>query len=357
MNEILKQQEEEILQERLSLLLQKRAKIQRSLDLETDAGQQFKYEQEIIEENRKIAQVKENLYGMGATPDPHYAWKKIFDQHQLRDNLEPLVTVNCNREEHYEQILMEHFCESVDTLNNLFYLIVACPYQRPASIAKRLVYEASKDIFIAYATDANRDSAIAVNELGFGLTPEHTWNRFWKSIQNNRNLVDHPPESLSDLAAQLTENRYIALLYRYNAQTWNEKRIEHLRHIAQQFQNMPENNRKFLICIAIEFLQIHDQNCEKYKRELSQLSELCREINANGLLSACVSLLPPVKSESIKSWCAGKLSKDGENAGQRIIEKLKQETQAQEKFNMDQIEPMQEAAYQYSNRNNVDRLF
>lgn len=344
-------------QERLSRLIQKRAAIEKGYDFEGEAGRKFAYNQELIEVNKEIAQLKEKIYRQGGTPDSHYAWKEIFEQHQLRNALKPLVTVDCNRKEHYEQRLLKHFEDAAGTQNNLFYLIVACPYQRPASIAKRLVYEASKDLSIVFAEDAGAKEVV-VNELEFGLKPEHSWKRLWDSIQDNRNLVSQAPESLDALTAQLAEKDYMALVYRHNAQTWNEKRIEHLRHIARQFQNMPENNRKFLVCIAIEFLQIHDQNCEKYALELAQLEAFCREINTNGLLSACISLLPPVESEWVKGWCADKFSKDGEKASQRILEKLKQETQAQDRFNMDQIEPMQEAAFQHSiNRPRPDLPF
>lgn len=53
--------ERQDMEQRLNLLLQKRAKIQRSLDLETDAAQQFKYEQQIAEEDKKIAELKNQL--------------------------------------------------------------------------------------------------------------------------------------------------------------------------------------------------------------------------------------------------------------------------------------------------------
>jgi hypothetical protein len=335
-------------QERLCRLIQKRQAVQKGHDLESDGGRRFDYEQQLADLDKEIVPLKEKLNGLGLTPNPHYAWAKIFEQHQLRSGLSPSVTVNCNREEHYERILWEHFKDAVDTRNNLLYLIVACPYQRPASIAKRLVYEASKDLSIAHIRDAARDWEVAVGDLEFGLKPENSWKRLWEAVQKNRTLAGQPAETPDALAKQLADRDYIALVYRHYASTWNEKQIEHLRYIAGQLQNMPENSRKFLVFIAIEFLHIHDQNGEKYKNELSQLNEFVKEINADGLLSACVSLLPPVKNKSIENWCAGKFSRDGQNAFPLILKELEQETQAKDVFNMDQIEPMQEAAYHYS---------
>lgn len=335
-------------QERLCRLIQQRQAVQKGRDLEADAGRRFAYEQQLADLDKDIIKLKEKLNSLGVVASPHYAWDKIFEQHQLRTGLSPLVTVNCNREEHYEGILWEHFTDAFKTRNNLLYLIVACPYQRPASIAKRLIYEASKDLSIAHIRDAAGGLEVAVGDFEFGLEPENSWTRLWEAVQKNRTLAGQPAETPEALAKQLTDRRYIALVYRHYAATWNEKRIEHLRYIARQLQNMPEDSRKFLVFIAIEFLHIHDQNGEKYKNELSQLNEFVKEINADGLLSTCVSLLPPVKSESIKAWCAGKFSRDGQNAFPRILKELEQETQAKDVFNMDQIEPMQEAAYHYS---------
>lgn len=335
-------------QERLCLLIQKRQAVQKGLDLEPDAGRQFAYKQELADLDKQIVPLKEKLNSLGVVASPHYAWAKIFEQHQLRSGLSRSITVNCNREEHYEGILWEHFKAAIETRNNLLYLIVACPYQRPASIAKRLIYEASRDLSIAHIRDAARDWEVAVGDLEFGLKPEHSWKRIWEAVQKNRTFTEQPAETPDALAEQLADLDYIALVYRHYAATWNEKRIEHLRYIAGQLQNMPENSRKFLVFIAIEFLHIHDQNGEKHKNELSQLDNLVKEINADGLLSACVSLLPPVKSESIEGWCADKFSKDGQNAFPLILKELEQATQAKDAFNMDQVEPMQEAAYQYS---------
>ncbi len=280
-------------------------------------------------------------------------WTPIFVQYPLRDDLRPSITVNCDREEHYRNGLRAHFKKEMSGKNNLFYCIVACPFQRPASIAKRLVYEIEETkLPIMRMADAARPDEVIVSRLEPGFAPEHTWELIWGELQQRLGASGQPIESLQSLGEQSGNNRRIALVYRLHAQNWEADSIEHLRHIALQFQGMPEASRKYLFLLAIEFPHIHDLNREKYRQKLEQLKDLCRDLSdAVGLRAACFDLLPPVEEKSIESWSSDVFVGEKKRAWGEVLARLRLATSPTTVFfDMEQVETMQEAAWAYRNR-------
>jgi hypothetical protein len=344
-------------EERLITLIEKRKAIQEGLDIETDAGVKFKYKNDIKELDANISALKRKL-GHVSGYDP--IWTLFFQTHPLRDDLRASITVNCDREDHYMRGLQAHFKKEMSGKNNLFYCVIACPFQRPASIAKRLVYEIEeKKLPIKRLVDAARPDEVFVSTLEQGFEPEHTWELLWGELQLRLGTSGQPIESLKSLAEQMANVRRIALVYRLHAQNWEADSIEHLRHIALQFQGMQEACRKYLFILAIEFPHIHDLNREKYQQELAQLQSLCRELNdAEGLRAECFHLLPPVEADSIENWSSDVFNGEKKRAFEAVLAHLRQGTSpTTNRFDMEQVETMQEAAWAYRNRPRPDLPF
>ena len=306
--------------------------------------------------DERIAEIKAS-----ATAEGCNTWTPIFETHALRDDLRPSITVNCDREKHYASGLWSHFKEEIKRgKNNLFYTIVACPFQRPVSIAKRLVYEIEeKKLPIMRLVDAARPDEVVVSRLEPGFEPEHTWELLWSELQLRLGTSGQPMESLQSLAEQGANVRRIALVYRLHAQNWEADSIEHLRYIALQFQGMQEACRKYLFLLAIEFPHIHDLNREKYQQELAQLQNLCSELNdAKGLRAECFHLLPPVEADSIENWSSDVFNGEKKRAFEAVLAHLRQGTSpTTDCFDMEQVETMQEAAWAYRNRPRPDLPF
>lgn len=347
------QAEQQADQERLTLLIQKRAAIQRACDLENDGARKFSYEQQLSELDKKIAPLKERLHASRSAPAPHVlsVWKPLLDEHDVRDDLRPAVTVNCNREEHYFEGLLNDFSKQIESKNNLFYCIVACPYQRPVSMAKRLVYEIEgSKIPIARQVDAAKPDEVVAATLEFGLTPELSWALFWGELKRRIGAAGYDADSPGALADQCADKRYIVPVHRLGKQQWRPDSVEHLRYIARQFQGLPETSRKYLLLFALEFPHIHDRLREKYQNDLEQLNALCAEMDTEGLRAACFSLLPPVEPRSIKDWSSDVLLRDTQLGFTKIIRQLQDQALGQdERFDMEQVETLQEAVWWYRN--------
>lgn len=345
-------------QERLGRLIQKRAAIQKGYDLPADEGQKFKYAEELRDLDKEIAPLKQKLKEAGIDFLPRSApWWPLLEQHGVSDDMRLSDTVNCNREKHYGEGLLAHFKQEMRGNNNLFYCIVACPYQRPVSIAKRLVYEIEgKKMPIARIADAANPDEVAVSAVEFGFDPEHTWQLLWDTVRKRMGAPGQPTETPGDLAAQYADKHRIALVYRLHVQAWEQETLEHLRYVVGKFQDMDEEHRKYLLFLAVEFPHVHAQNCEKYAQELAQLANICTEANTNGLRTACVSLLPPVAATSIENWSSNVLLRDKKTAFEAILQNLQKSTPS-DHFDMELVENLQEAAWEYRNRPRPDLPF
>jgi hypothetical protein len=352
-------------EDRLKLLLEKRASVQKACDLEGEAGREFAYKKQLSDLDVQIDGLKKQL-APGIQRVPAAAaipWSDFFHDHALRDDLPPSVAVNCNREEHYAQGLLEHFRTTMRSNRNRLYCIVACPYQRPASIAKRLVYEIiEKRLQIAFISDDARPQEVEVVELKFGFDSEHTWALNWDDVKTRIAPKAAGADSPADVANQCGGKQFIALLFRITAQEWNRNSIEHLQHLVSQFDGLPENSRKYLVVLALEFPHIHSRHYETYQADLEQIKELCQKASSDSLFTACFDLLPPVQHHSIEKWSSDVLQKDKEAGFKRLLQQLRIQAGAEEgllpvDFSMEVVETMQEAAWAHRNRPRPDLPF
>jgi len=366
MNKYSSDKERQAEQDRLNLLVEKKIKLQEACVLETDAGQKFKYEKELEKLDLTIKGLKQNKKGSGdeRSSNGKSPWSDFFYKHGVPDELQPIITVNCNREKHYYDGLRAHFQKNLATNHNRLYCIAACPYQRPTSIAKRLVYEiAQKKLQIAFFTDDAHPEEVAVADLEFGFHPEHTWALAWDEIKKRitRNTF-LPTDSLADLAAQCGEKQFIALLFRISTRHWAADSLEHLKYLIEQFKGMPSASRKYLVFLVLEFPYLHSDNIKKYQHSLSQIRDLFYSANDESHSSECIDLLPPVHADSIQLWSAEHLQKEKEAGYQEMLRLLqsaseKTRTADPDFFSMEVVETMQSAAWAHRNRPRPDFPF
>ena len=357
--------EAESTQDRLKLLVEKKASMQRACDLEDNAGRKFAYGKELTELDVQIAALKEqyNVHHNKTATASRGVWNGFFQDHGVRDHLSAIITVNCNREEHYIKGLLEHFQTTMRSNRNRLYCIVACPYQRPASIAKRLVYEIiEKRLQIAFISDDARPEEVDIVELKFGFDSEHTWALNWDDVKTRIAPKAAGTDSPADVANQCGGKQFIALLFRITAQEWDRKNIEHLQYFVSQFEGLPENSRKYLVVLSLEFPHIHSRHFEIYKNDLEQIKNMCQDANSDSLTAECFNLLPPVQHDSIEKWSSHVLQEDKEAGFKRLLEQLSLQAGAAEGllpevFSMEVVETMQEAAWAHRNRPRTDLPF
>ena len=297
-------------------------------------------------------------------PEADKSWEGFFEKNSLKNISGPWMTVNCNRREHYTEGVFSDFLKNKKPPKNLTFLLSACLHQKPASLAKRLVYElADKGVSIAHFRDAKDGAAVVVAELKIGLEAENSWADFWKTVQEKlQSLVPIPdPVALaqSDLCAGKDR---IALIFRVTEKQWDNPNIEeHIAFILSMFDNLPEASRKYLLFFAFEFKHAHLparlHTCGKYLEKLDALAKMINE-GSTGLFVAHYKLFPPVAPVHIENWFDDVAVSSNINSNRVLLDTLRNQLHPDDRdrpdFDMEIVEEMQKAAYTYLNRPQSD---
>jgi len=298
------------------------------------------------------------------TPEGGSSWETFFEKNTLKNIAGPWMTVNCDRKEHYTEGVFSDFKKIWKQPKNLAFLLSACLHQKPASLAKRLVYElADKGVSIAHFRDAKDGAAVVVAELKIGLEAENSWAEFWKTVQEKmQSLVPIPdPVALANSDLCAGKDR-IALIFRVTEKQWDTPNVEeHIAFILSMFDNLPEASRKYLLFFAFEFKHAHLparlQACGKYLDKLDALAKILNEGSA-GLFVAHHKLFPPVAPVHIETWFDDVAVSPDKNSNRALLDTLRKQLhpddRARPDFDMEIIEEMQKAAYNYLNRPQTD---
>ncbi|MFN0014894.1 MAG: toll/interleukin-1 receptor domain-containing protein [Saprospiraceae bacterium] len=300
---------------------------------------------------------------------PEAPWTKFFTKHALSKDTSGLwITVNCNRNRHYTEGVLSDFLAKYKTPKNLAFLLSACLYQKPASLAKRLIYELDeegkyKGMSIAHFRDVKDGKEVAVADLKIGLEPEGTWAELWKTVQEKlHSLVPIPdPVALAQSGPCAGKDR-IALVFRVAEKQWDMPTLgEHIAFILSMFDNLPETSRKFLLFFAFEFkfahLPEHQAACKQHLDLLDTLAQML-SLQNNSLFVAHHKLFPPIEPIDIGKWLDEVAVNSNQNSNRALLDALRSQLHPDDRgraeFDMEFLETMQEAAYKHLNQPQPD---
>ena len=119
--------------------------------------------------NRKLNDIADE--GIGFNND----WFSFFKKNPLKSPRE-IAKFNCNRNKAYHEGLERYFRENESKESNLLFFITACPFQKPSSLAKRLVYDISHRRNIAYSKE---DNDVEVIDFIAGWDASETFYNTW----------------------------------------------------------------------------------------------------------------------------------------------------------------------------------
>lgn len=300
------------------------------------------------------------------TPEAEKSWETFFEKNTLKNIAGPWMTVNCDRKEHYTEGVFSDFLKNKKPPKNLAFLLSACLHQKPASLAKRLVYElADKGVSIAHFRDAGDGAAVAVAELKIGLEAENSWAEFWKTVQEKLQSLAPIPDPVALANSDLcTGKDRIALIFRITEKQWDTPNVEeHIAFILSMFDNLPEASRKYLLFFAFEFKHAHLparlHACGEYLNKLDALAKMINE-GSTGLFVAHHKLFPPVAPVHIENWFDDVAVSSNKTSNRTLLDTLRNQLHPDDRnrpdFDMENVEEMQEAAYNYLTRPQPDQF-
>jgi hypothetical protein len=345
-------EEKKELENVLAYWIAKKNGFEHDYDKERLEGHKIDIKADIDKCNAKIEQIKEQLDPK--PKQPQNVWHTFFQQRQVKIiDGGVSITVNCNREEHYSPFLLKPFQKALDKPYTQLYFIVACPYQRPLSLAKRLVYEMREARDMTWLGDAATPDDIPAIKLKFHpLTKEITWSKLWSQVQSS--LINAKQADSPQKYAENCPKEYVVLLF--SITNMQQDTLEHLEHIIDQFAEASNNKCKFLLFISLEFLHIEKETgfdaCKPAWEQFRVLYDhLCQKWPET-LKTHCLKILPAVKATSIERWSSEFLEPNNRLKNrlyQDIIQQLNAELpEPQNTFDMEQVETMQEAAWKYA---------
>jgi hypothetical protein len=352
----LTEEEQAHLQQRLNEQIQLRDAFQEDYDNERSSGEKLRIKPKIDALEKEITEIKSKLTSVAPpsppAPDP---WPAFLKQHPLKiahNKGGILYSVNCNREEHYGEGIEQDFLDVRENKKNLLGFIMACPHQRPLSIAKRLVYEMQHEhnLQMVYFRDAAEEGEAVSMDIPFGLKPEITWANVWDVVQDRIQNAQNAetPLQLSELCG---DKHHVVMFFRITAQKWHPNKTAHLQYLIQQFCNLPEDHRKFLVFISLELPHIHSTASDTYQTDVQKIVDLCTEANQADHQSIKIvpyKCLPPVEIRSLENWLNDVSDNGNQATNRRMIAHLEvQNRQYQDEtrnnFDMEYVEDMQKA--------------
>jgi hypothetical protein len=210
--------------------------------------------------------------------DSFKSWATFFSNQRMKkfDEIAPLMSVNSNRETHYKNQLRQHFKKHKDRQENLVYLISACPKQKPASIAKRLVYF-FEDEFTDYIRHEKYQNEMRTIDLQLKSTESGTWKVFWQTFQREFLKAEEEEEKFfANPFSWLEKQKRVALAFQIEENVWTDvvEVHEHLQFILTKFDALPSKYRKFVFFFVLNFPDLHSHRSEACQCHLECLDSI-----------------------------------------------------------------------------------
>jgi hypothetical protein len=277
-------------------------------------------------------------------------WTTFFSNHHFKKSLEiaPIMSVNSDRDEHYKKQLQQHFKKHKNKQENLVYFISACPKQKPASIAKRLVYFFDED-FTDYIRHDKYQNEMRTVDLKLKSSEEGTWKVFWQTFQQDFLKEDIDYERfISNPSNWLDKQNRIALAFKIEENIWTDVGDvqDHLQFILEKFEVLPPKHRKFVFFFICRFPDVHTHRSGDCQCHLDCLDKLIlpKEVAAEEFHKLHIHRLDAVREDDVRVWANSILdSAHVDTLINELRKKLPDKSSAL--YDMSMIQEMQYAAY------------
>lgn len=281
-------------------------------------------------------------------------WSEFFSKNSFKPNKTGrITTVNCNRKTTYGHGIQSDFLKYYQKSKNIVFFMSACPFQKPVSLAKRLIYEIAESFSVAYTSEEqNIDSEDVLAEIppiyfevGFD-----TWGKTWKKIQSQFSSLASDPASLAE-SSQCAGKNFVALIFQVTERQWENADLEnHIAAILDRFVGLPLASNKYLLFFSFEFSDAHGAGkaqCEDKIAKIDALQEKYRE----NLAIFHYKQFFPVEEADIKLWYQDMAKSSKPDTLKELISTLRSHLSDtyRQRSNIDMVyvEEMQQAAYEY----------
>ncbi len=347
------------LEEQLKLLIIKANRIRSALAIETNPSIKFQLEIDLAQTEAEIYEVKKKLSdksGFEFFEDGSTLWEKIKKLH-IEEPVGNLHLVNCNRER-----MKDRFWDEFDEREGepfQFYFIPACPTQMPPSFSERMIYEILIEELDEH-TEAMRyerregTERPKIYDLPVGRNIErcqHEFRKFFSGffeLKDALTFEDFIHDRLPDIGY-----KYVVMVFKIRENDWKNYFIDYFNWLLQTFTHTQDNEPKFLFFFVLHIDALHDGCSEEAQKNiLAPVQQLVKNHHAAALLTT----LEPVPDNDLKTWL-DKLGTNNnaflddlvETVAKGLRGKDLEQFQKHKRFNMDDIERVQELVYRAAN--------
>lgn len=300
-------------------------------------------------------------------PEDNRSWQDVFSQLPLdAEALDLFHTVNCDRLEHFQRRLDDHYKRHRNGDHHLVYFISACPLQNPGSLARRLIYWHSppeNPEFSRFFETDGKPGEVHVQPLPIRPTPEGSWASCWSlvarfGLRDERLLLD---DFIREKNRFLVADKRIACTFSIKENAWNSAAVDgHLKHICGELEKLPAGARRFVFFFILEFSRAetggHQDRDPECDARLQALDRLVTDLSAGPGAGqyAHISLLPAVPRRDVGAWLREVMPDARDAQVDEPLEKLNHSRSAEERqadrYNMERVEDMQYQAYLLAQR-------
>lgn len=293
-------------------------------------------------------------------------WPDFFKKESLLPKGR-IMTVDCDRKHHYSSKEINNsgmhadFSHHYKHSQHIVFFLSACPYQRPTSLAKRLVYDFLEDLPVRYTKEQSPwqhiDEEVKALDLEIKAEPDLTWGNIWRKIQAQ---FSSNADSSAALLVQNSSYKFIALIFRVSEIQWEASDLEdHLVCLLNQFKDAPATACKYLLFFSFEFAAVHGERSAQCEDRLIKIEELKHKFQDSFAIFH-KQKLPAVEEADIERWYENIAQRPKRSTLQNLISTLRnfieEDTRLRSDIDMAYVEEMQEAAYNYGVRPNHEQF-
>ncbi len=347
----------------LQMLTKKRNALRQRLLLVqgTDAAQEFKLEEQILQTEAELEKLKKELselYSLNSKKGQSLLQDKLSD-FEFEEEVGLWHRVNCDRRK-----IVRRFWDTFDDLQDLlyqFYFITACPTQMPPSFAERMVYELIRDELddddSAIFRLRKENDRVKILDLPLRNNLERSKRKFKKSFgelfefKKLESFDQFIHEGLPKLNYDLA-----VLLFEINEKNCEPHLFQFLEWIIETFSHTHQDVPRFLFFIVVYVDGLHTPLAEQARKKalVGGMKSLADKHKA----AAHFQPLQPVEKSDLFDWLRDLGERNQAKLDNLITHFITslwdpsdlEQFQKDGTFNMDDVELLQELVCDYIER-------
>jgi len=277
--------------------------------------------------------------------------------------LSQLHLVNCDRTAEFRTLKRALRDRGTQGERFQFYFINACPMQRPQSFAERTILELlhNLDEEEAQAMLVRRlphTQRLKVEELPFDfmglVASKKRLARYFAERFDFHERIEPVEDFLRACIGKMKGYRYIAFIFRIDANDWEPFFPEYLQWVMDTFSSISEECPTCLFFFPVWVRNLHDAPPQALREVADAVAQLGETQNA---VSTVISPLTPVPKDQVGDWFVEFGEPDAAKVDELILLTLQREKSAlarvdrflqQAQVDMYDVEALQEAVYEFA---------